>query len=92
MDEDLHGRMVADVSLVLFSHHWALMTGVVDPPFVHFSSGLEWRCREACESLFERALWQVQNRLTAIISVSQAPENLVSFRDTLPILEQIDVP
>jgi hypothetical protein len=26
MDQDLHGKMVADVYLTLFSHHWALVT------------------------------------------------------------------
>jgi len=28
MDQDLHGRMVADVYLTLFSHHWALVTAL----------------------------------------------------------------
>jgi hypothetical protein len=28
MDQDLHGSMVADVYLTLFSHHWALVTAL----------------------------------------------------------------
>jgi hypothetical protein len=67
MDQDLHGKMVADVYLTLFSHHWAL---VIDRHLHASARGWSGGAEKLAYHLSDRHHWQVQNCLTATSSVS----------------------
>jgi hypothetical protein len=44
MDQDLHGKMVADVYLAFFFTSLGVSNGAVDIPFCLLQLEAEWRC------------------------------------------------